>query len=195
MENNCTTLKIDTLDRIIRMLANAVSDDTTRISFQYVECKPLTENKVLLTATDGHILSQCEIEDEALFKAGLGYINREMLSFLKMVKKTNKYSIPVETDQNSLKIGGKQVFDQRKDFKFPNVNSIKPRWNGTFEVGLNPELLLALFESLKEDKRQKCAHLIFNSENDPIRVFIGESEGLLMPMRVSKRLKKLEDKK
>ena len=181
-------LSNETVDRLIRMLTHAVSAETFRDALNHVRSIPLKDNKVELTACDGHMLSQVIVEDEALFSAGESYMHRDQLPFLKIIKKQWKHGAPAESIKGSLKVEGKELLNQDK-IQYPNIDQIKPKFDGTFEIGLNADLLLSLAETLKGAKLP-IVHLVFKDSVSPIKVFSGESEGCLMPVRITQKLSK-----
>lgn len=186
-------MKTETLDRIINLLSNVASDDATRYHLNCIESTPLTNNKVLLKACDGHILSQCEVEDGALFSAGVVYIHREHLAFLKLVKKSHRFTLPCVITKNSIEIEGKEIVTQDTT-NYPKTDALWPKGEDVFEVCIDAELLLNLVNGLKEDRRQKGAHLVFKNGTSGIQVYVGESKGLLMPMRITPRIKQKTEK-
>lgn len=176
-------MKTKTLEKIIRMLEFSASKDETR---PVLGCVLIEKNK--LVTTDGHILSQCALDDDAFPSECKILVHRDELPFLKLALKENKKRLDLfeyKVEQNTLSISKRDVSYQT-EFKFPNCEQITPKYTeNDLVIGFNPALLLSLCQSMSDTKKERlvCKITIKNKDN-AIRVVVGESEGLIMPVRI-----------
>lgn len=186
INENSETMLTTSLDRMIKILTNVVSKDETRYHLGFLR---ITANKegATLEATDGVMLAQARVIDEALSKMGVAYINRDQLPFLKALRQSLKRqsAFIVAVSDGVLSIQGKIITSPKEDAgRFPDVQRFIPNIeNPTFEIGLNPKLLYDLVESMKESKSHN-AKLIFKDNLSAIDVRVGQSRGVLMPCRI-----------
>lgn len=70
--------------------------------------------------------------------------------------------------------------------EFPDVSALKgPTINDyQFTIAFNASLLQELVTAMACDKRQVGCTLVFKDKLSPIKVVVGENEGLLMPMKL-----------
>ncbi|MFM6929030.1 MAG: hypothetical protein ACKOX6_11235 [Bdellovibrio sp.] len=173
----------ETLKTIVKMLENSASKDPTRF---HLGCVEIT--KEYIQATDGIILSRCKNTDEHLKDiVGKYYVHRDEIGFLKAVLKNSPYGfiVGVEITEKDIKIEGKKI--TMDVGRYPDVNQFLPNWDASFEVGLNPELLLKLAVSMGLEPRRNKSQVVklsFKDPISPIRVTVDNNEGVLMPMRI-----------
>lgn len=188
-------MKSDTLKALIAAF-NAASDDSCRQVLNHVLM--IADGKqVRFIATDGHILSETSVEDEALaerIETGRYMVSPQSLPLLKLLSKFKLPGFDVEKREGSITIVGAEIRVEIKTekaigFEFPDYERIKPRIveDESFEVCLNPELLAALHKALATEKRHIGVKLTLSRTDalKPIVVRVGENSGLLMPMRAA----------
>ena len=185
-------MKKSSLEKIVRSLENSVSKDETRLNLGHVLI-----NKTEIIATDGHILSQVALDDEAFLEAEEIYVHREQLLYLKLILKSlTKHQTLVErviVGQKTLQIQDREV--SSKDVNYPNYKVFFPNYTETQKIGFDVEYLYSLVTALRNDKRRICV-LEFKINRDgktreqsldkasPIIVMSDGNRGVLMPVRI-----------
>lgn len=178
-------LNRESIERIIKMLTHAVSHDETRHQLGNVQIVKVNDEQVLLSACDGHILSDVKLTDQALATASPCYIHRDQLAYLKLTFKDlgrHMLSLGVEVSQGKVTVNGREITNDCTSY--PNLAQLRPSFEPSYTVGLNCELLLDLCKSLNGTKSQ-IVKLEFNKDNiSPIKVTANGNSGVLMPCRV-----------
>lgn len=186
-------MKIETLKAIINAF-NAASKDPTRYTLNCVRVE-INGSKLTIEASDGHILSTVTLTDEDFSgnESRIYAVQPHNLPLLKLLLKSAKKLPGVE--HNIMEDGTVNAsFDgvtvsiktaKSEKIEFPDFEQVKPKpADDAFTIAFNPELLSALFESLKQEKRTKGAKLTFTKGVGPILVEVDGQKGALMPMRV-----------
>ena len=182
---NIQTMQPETLDRIIKMLTNAASEDVTRPQLCHIQIKSRDKGADLF-ACDGHMLATCFVVDDALSKVKEAYKHREHLPYLKIVKKQNKHYLNAEIGEGKISLDGKLVTTPLNEIKYPDVkNYMTDYQEPVFQTSFNAKLLLDLATSLS-DKKEPIVKLQFKRKDDhtlPIQVMVSGNKGVLMPCR------------
>lgn len=186
-------MKTETLKAIVNAF-NSASDDATRPHIQHV-CLTPRAGELKVRATDGHVLASFTLEDE-LFKGmrerGNYYVSPDSLPLLKTLLKQfkNAGSVPSEVTDSAIIVKGEGYSIEFKHqsacgVDYPETDRLSPNYTAEpTQIGLNPELLMSLFKSLRDHDRATGVTLVIKDRLAPIRVVCGEREGLLMPMRM-----------
>lgn len=173
---------------------NCASEDPTRYQLNSVSVTG-EKTRVIVQATDGHILSRVEIEDELASEIGTKrfLVSRDQLPALKAILKSHRY-IPVPTawnDRGYLVIGLQELSGCQVEIKFetqreyPNVDQLWPsRDEIKWKIRFNPQLLCDLHKAMSDGtKATETVRLEISDALSPIIVTCGENRGVLMPAR------------
>ncbi len=180
-----------TLERIVKILDHLVSDDVTRHHLGHVAVTKVNDEQVLLSACDGHILGDVKIADDDLAIAAPCFIHRDMLPFLRLTLKESPRlanTIEAQVSPGSILINGRAI--TATDVNYPNLEAIRPKFEGAFQIAFDVELLMSLVKGLNGDKRHHAHLVIGNDRLGPVKVFVGENQGVLMPIRSDSKLPK-----
>jgi DNA polymerase III sliding clamp (beta) subunit (PCNA family) len=114
----------------------------------------------------------------------------KLKKFLKEWKGTGKFNAEITDHSLVVNVGSDLVSIFRINREYPRVDSVLPgEWKNEVTVTFNPELLLELYESLKDEKRQLGVNLTINLDNlfGPMKVSVEGNNltqtGVLMPMK------------
>ncbi len=195
------------IETIIR-IQTAASKDPVRY-FISGPCIDVVNGKYRVRATDGYSFVQYLTDVDAPKGFVPRIIPSDAIPKLKLMLKNSPkrvtdgfYLTEVSKDRLRFGFGNPEKPVESCDVlcidgEFPNTDSVAhlsldagPR---SFEVCLNPELLLNLYKAMNSEKRDQLTTLSFDPTNpmSPILVEHGGVKGLLMPMR---NLKKGGDK-
>lgn len=143
-------------------------------------------------ATTGHYASEVNLGEEYTKEYGtMGVINipKEACLYALKIKAKEHYKTLVEIHDKEIKIIGNSAtvsFDLLTDISFPNIEEVTPKGNPVFTIGFNPEYLVELLKSMRENNKQTLAKLDFYGDHTTaIVVTVSGNKGLLMPMRVN----------
>lgn len=171
---------------IFRLIKSASKDDS-RINICGVH---FDLEKGIGLATNGHLLSECVLaEFEPIAVGEKAFIPPEACKMALKIKETQTGFYKVEFLDKKIAISG---LGERYEFPlvdatFPDTAPIWPKEDKKpiQEIGLDPELLLAIADSLRENKRQKGVKLLIPGDNtSPIGIKMNGQRALLMPMRL-----------
>lgn len=187
-----------TLTKIIDAFSVA-SKDETRYQLTAVKVKALDDSRVKIIATDGTMLSEYINVDPELAlnilktESDTVFATRDMLPVLKIVAKET--IIPDACSNGRVEIGfpggviATLKTERELGFSYPDTDVL---WTNTetgedtVEINLNPDLIKAVFQSLKSEKGQKGVKLTIKKAPkgfNPVVVSVGGQNGLVMPMR------------
>lgn len=192
------TISIDTLKAIVAAF-NSSSQDTTRHNITGVLLRPEGDN-LFIVSTDGHIMMRDKrTEPELCAAMGKDYfVHNSQCKFLKNLIKEAKFrtGIDCHVDENEQVVKFSTLDNSfstdvkscdRQSITFPDYESVfKPTYDRESEtvIGLNPELLVKLFEAMKLEKHTKGVKLKIKGPKEPIVVEVEGKQGLIMPMRI-----------
>lgn len=188
-------MKTETLNYIVKALANTASHDPTRYNLGFCYVEKIGDNKVKLEACDGHVLSRVTVEDDLFCESvrdNNTCIGTEELATLKAIEKKWR------------KIGGVPAEEYSRLFKTypkeqkPNLDAVQPLITSHYvDVYFNPDLLKAVHSALMGKgepgiklripvKQMEEGEMVFEQSLKP---FLHESRdgtriGVIMPMRM-----------
>jgi DNA polymerase III sliding clamp (beta) subunit (PCNA family) len=166
-----TKLTLNLLETIVR-ISKSASTDQTRPNINVVHVIKRGDS-ILVEAVDGYILARQELVGDisSISEEGISIWSHDMPNlkkFIKTHKAFNTFYANIESHKitiypvglsDSLVIG-------LTEREFPRVDIVIPKDRpNTVTVGINPEYLMTLFESLKTDKRQCNVELSFDLNN------------------------------
>lgn len=192
-----------TLTKIIDAFKVA-STDETRYHLCAVKIKALDDTRVKITATDGTMLSDYIAVDPELAlnilktESDTVFALRDMLPVLKIIAKEKfipdalQESGPYKRVEIGFPGGVIATLKTAKelDFSYPDTDQLWANTetdSETVQVSFNPDLLKAVFESLKSEKKQFGVKLTIKKATtgfNPIVVSVGANNGLVMPMKI-----------
>jgi len=192
-------MNLETLKTIINSFGVA-SSDATMNHLNHVKIEAVRINWVKVTATNGHALSQVELEDITLYNAIIDvgapvFIHRDKLAVLKVQAKEKLHTLPIFPAEKGFIVGfvdGIQVTYKTAaglNFTYPNIDAVIPKNidQYTISFGVNPELLVDVLNSIKLERKQVGLKIKLNP-NDlrcPILVELSDTQtGIVMPMRL-----------
>lgn len=173
-----TTLSRNLLETAIR-ISNSCSKDETRLHLTGVHIFK-RDDSIILEAVDGYILAREILPNDISDIAEHDLIlDAKELKKLKPLLKTwkGKDSFDAEINERNVivSVGTDVVSIYRIAREFPKTDMVIPKNRpNTVTVGINPEYLLNLFESLKLNKGQVSVELELDISNltGPIKVSV-----------------------
>ena len=165
------------LNEIIK-LSVSCSKDVTRWPLNHVFIEN-RNNGTRLTACDGHKLVQVT-NGEKTESSFCILANKEAVNCFKaLLKITSNDQVEVSED----------FIEKRKDF-YPNCSPLFRKQEDTeTQVSFNVEYLYDIFESMREDKKDKSITLSIKGDKESIYCYSGNENkvAILMPMKITKR--------
>lgn len=185
------------LEAIIRMNATA-SDEAMRERMNGVHVKASTVADVTtwrITSTDGHVMTRSVFATKATELKDADFIvPSDAMAKLKLfLKSLPKYVRDIEVTSDGARRVKFSCIGESVEILAPNVEFpdacrlLVPSEQRTLKIGLNPELLMAAFKAMNEEKRNTLIILSLDPENPlaSIQLQCGENNGVLMPMRIN----------